>query len=336
MRKGICCAGNVSVDLTYYVNIFPQEGELVHIESSSARSLGGLAANCIIDLAKMDPELPLVLAGNAGNDELGTYTRSVFSEYANIDASGLKSLGDTAYTLAISNLVTKSRTFFTYPGGNNVFCEEDIDWDNLDVDLLHVGYIFLMPALDLPDSTYGTKMAKLLHTAKEHGLKTSIDIVSQSGADFAHMVPPALKYTDYLIINELEAQQTTGITLRDADGLHRENMKAALQTLKDFGVSTWTVIHCPEFGCGLDENGDFFTVNSLNLPDDYIKGTTGAGDAFCAGVLYAAEKVMGMEKALLIGNCSAAASLSEPCGTEGLRSLEEVLKLKDIYGLRPD
>ena len=334
MRKGICCAGNISVDLTYYVNIFPQEGELVHIESSSERSLGGLGANCILALAKMDPDFPLVLAGNAGNDELGEYTRSVFSQYPNIDTAGLKTLGDTAYTLAISNLISKSRTFFTYPGGNNAFCEEDIDWDRLNVDLLHVGYIFLMPALDLPDPIFGTKMAKLLHTAKKHGLKTSIDIVSQSGADFSHMVPPALEYTDYLIINELEAQQTTGIILRDAQGLHRENMKSALLALKSFGVSTWAVIHCPEFGCGLDENGDFFLVNSLNLPDDYIKGTTGAGDAFCAGVLYAAENDFGMEKALLLGNCAAAASLSEPCGTEGLRSLKEVLKLKEIYGLR--
>ena len=61
------------------------------------------------------------------------------------------------------------------------------------------------------------------------------------------LVTPALKYTDYCIINELETQQTTGVLLRGEDGaLHVENMKAALQKLHELGVAKWAVIHCPE------------------------------------------------------------------------------------------
>ena len=84
---------------------------------------------------------------------------------------------------------------------------------------------------------------------------------------------PALKYTDYCIINELETQQTTGVLLRGEDGvLHVENMKAALQKLHELGVAKWAVIHCPEIGCGMDENG-----NTVNLVVDkqgnkYVKG----------------------------------------------------------------
>lgn len=332
MNKGICCAGNIIVDVTYSVNTYPKEGELVHIESSSSRSMGGLAANCILDLARMDPFLPLTLAGNIGNDDLGDFSRSVFARHPNIDISGVKALGLTGYTLVIGNTETKSRTFFTYTGGNGLFGEEHVDWDNLNADIIHAGYIFLLPNLDQPDPDYGTKMARFLHTAQTHGLKTSTDIVSQSGADFAHAVPPALKYVDYLTINELEAQQTTGIVLRDSNGLHRENFKPALEKLKAFGVSTWAVIHCPEFGCGLDENNQYIELNSLSLPADYIKGTVGAGDAFCAGVLYAAEKGWDLKNAILLGNCTAAASLSEPGGTEGVRTVEEMLRLHTRYG----
>ena len=333
MEKGICCAGNIIVDVTYYVDTYPQEGELVHIESSSARSLGGLAANCIEDLARLDPELPLFLAGNIGKDDIGDFARGVFAKHPNIDTSGVVNLGPTGYTLVIGNTNTKYRTFFTYTGGNGLFGEEHVDWDDLPADLIHAGYIFLMRHLDLPDEEYGTKMARFLHTAQEHGLKTSTDIVSQSGADFAHAVPPALKYVDYLTINEYEAQQTTGMILRDEAGrLHRENFRPALEKLRSFGVSTWTVIHCPEFSCGLDENGDYRERESLSLPDGYIKGTVGAGDAFCSGVLYAAEKGWSLEKALLLGTCTAAASLSKPGGTEGVRTVEEVLKLYDLYG----
>lgn len=333
MKKGICCAGNIIVDVTYYVDTYPNEGELVHIKSSSPRSLGGLAANCIEDLARLDPTLPLYLAGNIGNDEIGDFARGVFAKHPNIDTSGVVNLGPTGYTLVIGNTSSKYRTFFTFTGGNGLFGEEHIDWDKLGADMIHAGYIFLLRNLDLPDEEYGTKMARFLHTAQEHGLKTSTDIVSQSGADFVHAVPPALKYVDYLTINEYEAQQTTGIVLRDVTGrLHRENFKAALEKLRSFGVSTWTVIHCPEFGCGLDKNGKYCEFNSLDLPADYIKGTVGAGDAFGSGILYAAEKGWPLEKALKLATCAAAASLSEPGGTEGVGTVEEVLRLYDIYG----
>ena len=57
-----------------------------------------------------------------------------------------------------------------------------------------IGYILLLPALDAPDDEYGAKMARLLHRAQKQGLKTSIDVVSESGDRFAKLVTPALKY----------------------------------------------------------------------------------------------------------------------------------------------
>ena len=164
-------------------------------------------------------------------------------------------------------------------------------------------------------------------------MKTSIDVVSEAGERFARLVTPALKYTDYCIINELETQQTTGVLLRGEDGvLHVENMKAALQKLHELGVAKWTVIHCPEIGCGMDENGNYYEFESLKLPKGYIKGTVGAGDAFCAGVLYAAETDMPLPEALKLGACSAAASLSEVSASDGVKTKDEVLKLYELYG----
>jgi arabinose-5-phosphate isomerase len=58
-------------------------------------------------------------------------------------------------------------------------------------------------------------MARLLAEAQKHGIKTSIDVVSEASDRFTRLVPPSLKYTDYCIINEIEAGQTTGIALRD-------------------------------------------------------------------------------------------------------------------------
>ena len=159
-------------------------------------------------------------------------------------------------------------------------------------------------------------------------MKTSIDVVSEASDRFMRLVPPALKYTDYCIINEVEAQQTTGVKLRgEDDRLLTENMPEALKAMKRMGVTTWAVIHCPEGGFGLDENDQYVALDSLHLPKGYIKGSVGAGDAFCAGVLYGAEKRYSLSDSIALGIASAACSLSEPGATEGMRAEADVMKL---------
>ena len=332
MKKGICCAGNMIVDITYPIETWPKQNELTHITEGIQSSTGGSVCNTIVDLAKLDPTMKFVASGFAGHDTEGDFMLEEMSKCKNLDLSMVKRDGRTSFTAVMSNNQTKERTFFQHAGANAYYGEEHIDWDNLDVDIFHIGYILLLPALDAEDSEYGTKMARLLHRVQKMGIKTSIDVVSESGDRFKKLVSPALKYTDYCVINELEAQQTTGVMLRDDDGkLHTENLKEALLKLKELGVSTWAVIHCPEIGAGVDENGNYFEQKSLVLPKGYIKGTVGAGDAFCAGVLYAAETDMGMAEALKLGACTAAASLSEVSASDGVKTAEEVLKLYDLY-----
>ena len=332
-RKGICCAGNMIVDITYPIETWPKQNELTHITEDITRSTGGSVCNTISDLARLDPQLPLVASGFAGHDAEGDFVLREMGKYKNIDLSMVRRSGDTSFTAVMSNNQTKERTFFQYAGGNAHYGEDDIDWDKLNVDIFHIGYILLLPHLDEPDVEYGTKMARLLHRVQQAGMKTSIDVVSEAGERFARLVTPALRYTDYCIINELEAQQTTGVLLRDEMGaLHVENMKAALQRLHALGVSKWAVIHYPELGCGMDEHSNYYESESLKLPQGYIKGTVGAGDAFCAGALYAAETDLPLPEALKLGACCAAASLSEVSASDGVKTKDEVLRLYDLYG----
>ena len=333
MKKGICCAGNMIVDITYPIAAWPNQGELTHITEGIQTSTGGSVCNTICDLARLDPNLHLVASGYAGHDAEGDFILQEMGKYPNIDLSMVRRDGRTSFTAVMSNNQTKERTVFQHAGAHAYYGEGDMDWDALDVDIFHIGYILLLPALDAEDDAYGTKMAKLLHRVQKMGIKTSIDVVSESGDRFARLVTPALKYADYCVINELEAQQTTGVLLRDPDGrLHPENMLIALKALKELGVSTWAVIHCPEMGCGIDENDRYFEVPSLKLPAGYIQGTVGAGDAFCAGILYAAESGMSLEQGLRLAACTAAASLSEVSASDGVKTVAEVLELYDRYG----
>lgn len=333
MRKGICVAGNLVVDITYPIERWPRQSELTTITEGITRSVGGAVCNVVTDLARMDKSLPLSALGVIGQDAEGDFILEQLGKYRNVDLSLLGRKGATSFTAVMSDNRTKARTFFQYRGANALFDESFIDWEKIDAELLHVGYILLLDALDQEDAEYGTKMARLLAEARRRGLKTSIDVVTETGDRFRTLVPPALRYTDYCVINELEAQQITGVLLRgESEKLYPENMKEALERMKELGVSTWTVIHCPEGGYGLDEENRYVSLPSLRLPEGYIKGTVGAGDAFCAGVLYGAQKRWALPESIRLGTCAAAASLSEPGASEGVGTAEEVLKLWDRFG----
>ena len=335
MRKGICVAGNMIVDITYPVEGWPKQGELVHIHDGIVRSTGGAVCNVVVDLAKLDGSLPLYALGRIGEDAEGDLILKVLGEYPNIDTGNVVREGISAFCNVMADVKNKQRTFFTYMGANARFTEKDIDWDRVGADIFHIGYILLLDALDQPDEEYGSRMARLLHMAQLHGLKTSIDVVSEASDRFQRLVPPALRYTDYCVINEYEAEQTTGIGLREADGmLLTENIPAALRAMKEMGVSTWAVIHCPEGGFGLDENDNLVSAGSLILPGEKIVGSVGAGDAFCAGVLYGAEMKWPLGKAIDLGIAAAAASLSDSSATAGVCSVDEALALFDQYKRR--
>ena len=328
MKKGIAVAGTTVLDILYPIRGFPKPGELTNIVGEMSRSTGGCMCNDIMDLAALDPDLPLTALGRVGNDEAGDYMLARLRAFPNIDLSQIVRAGTTAFTLVMADQVSKQRSFYYSKGASADFCEVDIDWDRLDADLLHVGYILLLDALDAPDEAYGTKMARLLHTAQRRGIRTSVDMVTEPGERARRIAAPALKYADYCVVNEAEAQAATGVALLDEAGaLLRENVPEALARLKGMGVSTWAVVHCPEGGFGLDEAGAYVEVPGLRLPPGYIQGSVGAGDAFCSGVLYAAWKGRGLREAIELGTAAAACSLSRPGATEGMRDCAAAMRL---------
>src|ERR1041384_6854195 len=82
---------------------------------------------------------------------------------------------DTSYTDVMTEIVHGRRTFFHYRGANAFWRGEDLDFSKTKASIFHLGYLLLLDALDEPDAKYGTKAARLLATAQEAGLKTSMD-----------------------------------------------------------------------------------------------------------------------------------------------------------------
>ena len=255
MKKGIIAAGHMCVDALKKIDTYPGACNLTTIRRVDL-SLGGIVPNCLQDLAILDPSVPLKAVGRVGNDEYGDMIRRRLSAYPNIDVSGIRTEGQTSFTDVMYDSVARTRAFFQFRGANDAFTGEDVDFDSVEGDILHVGYILLMDGLDAPDPEYGTNLARLLARAQARGIRTSIDIVSEQSDRYAAIVPPALRYTDYCVINEIEASRITGIPTADGDGrIIEENMPRVLRALRDLGVRDWIVIHARDASWGLDRDG---------------------------------------------------------------------------------
>lgn len=310
--KGIAVAGSVLVDKINLIKAYPNKGELTQIQSIS-KAVGGCVPNVGIDLKKIDVDLKVYALGKIGKDEEGEFVISEFTR-CGLDISGL--LTDAKEKTSFTDVMSVyggERTFFTYAGASALFGERDIDFDGLDIGMLHLGYFLLLDKVDNGDGV------KILKKAKDKGIKTSIDLVSENSNRYS-LVLPCLEYTDNLIINEIEAGKLAGIEPK------RENIRKIAETLKRKGVKERVIIHLPEFGACLSDSG-YTEIPSFDLPKGYIKGTTGAGDAFCAGALYGINKGYTDKEILEFASMCAAVSLRTPDAVSGLTGEKEIRNL---------
>lgn len=333
--QGIAIAGNILVDIVSIIEKYPEKSMLATILESS-NAVGGCVPNTIIDIAKIDPDIFLSAIGKIGNDENGRYVLSQLKKYG-VDVSQVTVDNNvsTSTSYVMTEKHTGSRTFFHSSGANSSFSAEDIDIDSLDCKIFHIGYILLLDALDSADEEYGTKMARLLHDVAKKGIKTSIDVVSEEGDRFREKIIPALKHCDYAMMNEIESCRVTGLSPRNPDGtINSDNIRTTMEAFIDYGVREKVIVHCCEAGYIMDKNKNFTCVASLDLPDGYIKGSVGAGDAYAAACLYGLYNNYDDTKLLEFAAAAAACNLSAPDSVSGMKNREEIEKLNTIYKRR--
>lgn len=331
MRKGIAIAGNLIVDHVKSIDVYPKLGMLSNI-TAIQRCVGGCVNNTIINIAKIDASVPLSAFGKVGNDENGRYIIDMLKKHQ-IETAGviITDEAPTSFTDVMTEEDGGIRTFFHARGANAHFGVDDIDFDSINAEFFHIGYALLLDEFDAADEEYGTKMARALAYAKQRGLKTSIDVVSENSDRFRKIVTPSLKYCDYLIINEVEASMITELPVRESNALNPALLKRVCGELKGKGVNDTVVIHAPEGACAMERSGCFSYVPSLQLPEGFIKGSVGAGDAFCAGMLYSLYHQFDIKYALQISAGAAACSLTHVNSIDGMQDLKGIKGVVQKY-----
>jgi len=331
-RVGIVCAGNWIVDRVKIIDRLPGKGMLGSIISETLAS-GGSSFNVLADLGKMGAPFPLAGIGVVGNDGGRDFIHSICMPL-NIDMSRLLALKgeSTSYTDVMSEAGTGVRVFYHYRGANARFSIEHVKINDLPFRIFHLGYLLLLDGMDKLDPDCGTVAAKLLKKVQEAGIKTSVDVVSEESDRFCKIVPASLPYANYLILNEIEAGRTTGHKVRDNNGkLIPQGIIDSVDALYNLGNMELVAVHMPEGAYLRTKEGKRYAQGSLNLPANYIKGTVGAGDAFCAGMLYGLHEGWEASKTLKLGSCAAAACLARPGATDGLLPLNKVMELENCF-----
>lgn len=331
--KGITGAGNWILDWTKTIDVYPQQDTLANILSQESNN-GGAAYNVLKDLSCLGAPFPLRAIGLIGDDEAGAH---ILDDCRNlgIDTTGLilHESASTSYTDVMLVKNTGRRTFFHHRGANAYLDIPHFNFDPIQSRILHLGYLLLLDRLDEFLSDNQTRASYILNMAKEKGLTTSVDLVSESSNRFKDIVAPSLPFIDYLFLNEYEASKLTGIDLT-SEHVDLKACEKALEKIHAGGILQWVILHFPQGVVARNGGKELIVQGSLLMPDNRIIGTTGAGDAFAAGALYGIHEEWTMDQCIELGICTSAASLTHASCSGGIRPHHECLKLKEIYPVR--
>lgn len=274
-------------------------GHLLEVGSLSIR-LGGSAANTGGDLA--DLGVPVDVFATVGDDDLGVLLRRMVEERPGM-APRLRQVdgGTSSYSLVFES-PGLDRTFWHHVGSNAFFDGSEVQPDD-GLELLHLGYPNLLPAL-VADAA--APMRAMLGRLRAAGVTTSVDLAvidprSPSGSlDWEEILRLSMPDVDVITpsIDDLASALPALAGSADHDDACVEQLA---QTLLDWGAAVVAVSAAARgvFLCTAGPTRLRAAGRAFPDPDGWadvrewiepypvtrLATTTGAGDAATAGLL---------------------------------------------------
>lgn len=238
--------------------VWPEPGVEIFTDRYT-REIGGGAANTSSALATLGRRT--ILCGLAGSADQAWFSDRL--QRFGVGLDGLRFVQeDTGVTVGISTL--EDRTFFTYPGINRHLGSYLQD-PSVIAHLLQSTHVhFAMPLSSVTAQT-------LLPQLKHAGCTLSIDVGWQPGWLTSPQNLEICRTCDYFLPNEKEAALFTGA----------QNPAEMLQSCIRRGISG-AVVKLGSKGAAGMLNGNIHSVPSIQV---LSVDTTGAGDAFNAGLI---------------------------------------------------
>ena len=275
------------------VTDLPSPGGTLLTDQMTVR-VGGAGANAA--LAAVEAGLEVRLIGCLGEDQLGGWMREQLAVGGLADEL-LVVAGETSGLTVALESPARDRTFLTYLGVNASWEPSMIPGDALVCENLLLCDYFVAPQLR------GAAARRLLDTARGHGARTFFDTTwDPDGFSAASRteVRELLRSVDVFLPNEVEA---CALADRPAD---------AAQAARDLQAESggWVVVKLGPSGCfAVGPDG---TEIAVPAPTVAVADTTGAGDAFNAGLVGAVARGASWREALATATEFATTIVSRP------------------------
>lgn len=306
MSNGIVSVGIATVDaIARTIETFPEPKGLMTFDQLDVTT-GGCAVNSAIDLGKMGLANSLVI--KLGRDMLGQFILTEAQKYG-VDTSGcLQEDGTNSPFTFVMVDDTGERRFFHTLGTNGTFRPEDIDLDFISKHkYCYIGGIMVMPSLE------GPPLVPVLEELARRGVTTVLDTVYAGESDrWRQVIPPMLEHLDYFVPSEAEARAITGLTdpQEIARSLQADGGRNIVVKLGEKGIYYLT------------EKGENGYVKAYKV--DRVVDTTGAGDAWDAGLLAGLSLGYEFPEACRLGNATAAFCIQAAGASTGIPTLEHI------------
>jgi sugar/nucleoside kinase (ribokinase family) len=304
----IAVAGTVVVDVPAHpVARVPDRGGLEAVERIDLY-VGGAVANTGMTLSRLG--VPVGAIGCVGKDSLGRIVMEELSGWAEGIWIHEDETRSTSATIVLVH-PDGERTFISAVGANAGLKEEHLPWEELveaGTRAIHLGYALLLPGLD------GAPMVRSLKKARELGLLVSLDVTWVPDASWEDVFA-LLTYVDVFCPNLREAKAITGT----------DDPVEAAEALLAAGVREVVAITLGEGGCYVrpaSSSGSHIAGRGAPVVD-----TTGAGDAFVAGMLAAWYKGHDWATAGRVANVAGGTATTKLGAAEGVLEWEEVHRL---------
>ena len=259
-RPKIVVIGSLNMDLVVKAGRAPKRGETVLGEEIHFVP-GGKGANQAVGLARLGAETTMI--GAVGSDAFGEELKKAL-EKDGVNTSSVKVLDSEATGIASILLAEGDNSIVVVPGANAQCLPEDLD--------RHEGIIaeadLVLLQLEIPLVTveYAIKLAR------KHG-----KIVMLNPAPAQSLSPELLRQVNYLTPNRSEL----ALLSRMAE---ESSIAQGVEKLLEVGVSCCVTTLGAEGVALMEIGSSLVKVSGYIVP---VVDTTGAGDAFNAGLAYA-------------------------------------------------
>jgi len=288
--------GGAAVDWVAEVETLPVKDGLA-LARSCTRFPGGSAANVAVGISRLGRRVGFV--GKLGDDENGQLLLRAF-EQERVDMQGIIiEAGRPTASCFVGVDRDGNRVIFVLPGASLIETTAELDLGHLPGRVLYIGPAYVEVA---------TAAAA---TGRERGVTVFCAPGGGWGSDGLAQLHPVLEQVDVLLVSRSEAADLTGLTT-PSEAIRRLGRMSPPVVIETLGAQGAMVL----------ENERLTTVTAFAVAQ--VRDTTGAGDAFAAGLVVGFLEGLDWEAAAQLGCATAALKVRHVGARSGLPRREDV------------